>query len=309
MDVRHHANPDEIAWRDAQASKQGLPGLRQALEQRAALNPDLSGFKLRQAPLEGVDLSQRGQQAACSLRGADLYRAHLSHAHLFAVDLREASLMKADLRGANLHCADLRDANLLGVQLDGARLDNVIWGTQVLQERQGRAAAEPTAALDLYQQAEEIYRNLRLHLERAGLFEQAGQFFYREMVMRRLRTPRWSGARLMSWLIDLFCGYGERPLNVVLFSLSQVLCFALAYFALGVAQGEQQIGWSGAQDAATNLLELATCLYYSVVTFTTLGYGDIVPLGWARAVAALEAFVGSFTMALFVVVFVKKMTR
>jgi hypothetical protein len=46
-----------------------------------------------------------------------------------------------------------------------------------------------------------------------------------------------------------------------------------------------------------------------VVTFTTLGYGDIVPLGLARPLAAFEAFVGSFTMALFVVVFVKKMTR
>ncbi len=50
-------------------------------------------------------------------------------------------------------------------------------------------------------------------------------------------------------------------------------------------------------------------IYFSVVTFTTLGYGDISPLGFARFIAAFEAFMGSFTMALFVVVFVKKMTR
>jgi hypothetical protein len=50
-------------------------------------------------------------------------------------------------------------------------------------------------------------------------------------------------------------------------------------------------------------------LFFSVVTFTTLGYGDIAPFGWSRAVAALEAFVDSFAMALFDVVFVKKMTR
>jgi len=58
-----------------------------------------------------------------------------------------------------------------------------------------------------------------------------------------------------------------------------------------------------------NLLSLLNCLYFSVVTFTTLGYGDMVPVGAARALAAFEAFTGSFTMALFVVVFVKKMTR
>jgi len=39
------------------------------------------------------------------------------------------------------------------------------------------------------------------------------------------------------------------------------------------------------------------------------GYGDLVPIGAARPIAAFEAFTGNFTMALFVVVFVKKMTR
>ena len=48
---------------------------------------------------------------------------------------------------------------------------------------------------------------------------------------------------------------------------------------------------------------------YSVVTFTTLGYGDFTPVGLSRIFAAFEAFTGSFTLALFVVVFVKKMTR
>ncbi|PUZ92369.1 potassium transporter Kef, partial [Vibrio vulnificus] len=57
------------------------------------------------------------------------------------------------------------------------------------------------------------------------------------------------------------------------------------------------------------VLEFLNAVYFSVVTFTTLGYGDISPVGLARFIAALEAFLGSFTMALFVVVFVKKMTR
>ncbi|WP_429223157.1 ion channel, partial [Aeromonas veronii] len=58
-----------------------------------------------------------------------------------------------------------------------------------------------------------------------------------------------------------------------------------------------------------NAIFLLECLYYSVVTFTTLGYGDFTPVGLSRIFAAFEAFTGSFTLALFVVVFVKKMTR
>ena len=54
---------------------------------------------------------------------------------------------------------------------------------------------------------------------------------------------------------------------------------------------------------------LQEAVYHSGVNFATLGYGDITPHGLARPIAAFEAFAGSFTMALFVVVFVKKMTR
>ena len=168
---------------------------------------------------------------------------------------------------------------------------------------------QPDGEPDLLQQAEEIYRNLRIQLEKAGLFEDTGRFFYREMVMRRLQMPRWSAQRLFSWMVDLFCGYGEQPLRVVLFSLGFVLFCAVLYFFVGIHHGDVRLALSLDQDLFTNLEELGACMYFSVVTFTTLGYGDIAPLGVSRPLAAFEAFVGSFTMALFVVVFVKKMTR
>ena len=42
------------------------------------------------------------------------------------------------------------------------------------------------------------------------------------------------------------------------------------------------------------------CLYFSVITFTTLGYGDFQPaVGLSRFFVSLEAIIGAFTMALF----------
>jgi len=41
-------------------------------------------------------------------------------------------------------------------------------------------------------------------------------------------------------------------------------------------------------------------LYFSLITFTTLGYGDFRPLErWGRILAGSEAFIGAFMMALF----------
>ncbi|SEC56961.1 ion channel [Pseudomonas anguilliseptica] len=303
---------DERFWLDADQDKRDAEGLCAALHQRAQSGAPMRGFQLKYAQLAGIDLVNHHQRTGYDLRDCDLYRADLQKAHLFGLDLRGSSLMKADLRGANLHCCDLRDCNLLGVQLDGARLDNVIWDRRLRQERQGSAhqrLGDTEAARRCFEEAEETYRNLRLHLEKAGLFEQAGIFFHREMVMRRRQLPRYGGRRLLSWLVDLFSGYGEKPLNVVLFSIALIVFCGLLYFLVGVQHTGQTLGLALERGWLANLDDLGDCLYFSVVTFTTLGYGDITPHGLARPIAAFEAFAGSFTMALFVVVFVKKMTR
>ena len=52
-----------------------------------------------------------------------------------------------------------------------------------------------------------------------------------------------------------------------------------------------------------------SCLYYSVISFTTIGYGDFMLMGISNSILAVEIFTVSFTIALLVVAFVKNMTR
>jgi len=88
-----------------------------------------------------------------------------------------------------------------------------------------------------------------------------------------------------------------------------ILVCAILYAFTGLSFQDSVQAVSANQTLEQNLTLFASSLYYSVVTFTTLGYGDFTPVGISRAIAAIEAFTGSFTIALFVVVFVKKMTR
>lgn len=298
-------------WHDNESIKTDTD-LVERLQERAKSGASLIGYSLKRSDLTELNLVNHNSKSGHDLSHADLYRAKLCGAHLFRINLHGASLMKADLRNANLHCANLEDCNLLGVKLSNARIENVNWGRQLIQEKNAHKASQEgnqEAMLDSLEQAEEIYRNLRKAAENQGLFETSGHFFYKEMLMRRYQLPKFSFRRIVSKIVDWFCGYGERPLNVVFFSLLLIGICTFVYFFLGLSANGQPLRVDLSAGLYSNFITFLECLYFSVVTFTTLGYGDIVPVGPARPFAALQAFTGNFTIALFVVVFVKKMTR
>ncbi|MDH5633461.1 MAG: pentapeptide repeat-containing protein [Gammaproteobacteria bacterium] len=285
------------------------PDLVSLLEERARSGRPMRYFKLRNTNLENIDLVNRGQHRGYQLVHADLYRANLQHAHLFALDLSFSSLMKADLTGANLHSANLEYTNLLGVKLDHAKLEGVEWGDMVRQEWQGDNEPDPKKQKQLYSEAEEIYRVIGRVMRNQGITSKIGWFLYRELVVRRKQLPKPSLKRFVSWLVDGYCGYGEKPLRIIVSSLALVTVFALLYSGIGLQHDGAIQNMTNTTGLPDRVKLFINSLYFSVVTFTTLGYGDFSPVGWARPVAAIEAVIGSFTNALFVVVFVRRMTR
>lgn len=295
-------------WRDGSLSRHD--SLKTLLASRASSERPMLNFALPNAQLESINLVNRSSKDGYILTNGDFYRANFHKAHCFKLNLSGSSLMKANFSGANLHCANLAGCNLLGTNFSGAKLEHVVWGDKVLQEFQAKKAKKLEEKLDFYQQAEEIYRNLRLVSEKQGLFEVAGTFFQREMVMRRKQLPRFSIKRTLSKVVDLFCGYGEQPIRVVTFTWAVIFIFAILFFFSGLQYNGQPVEFNANHSITDNFQTFISCGYFSIVTFTTLGYGDITPIGTlSRILASAEALFGSFTLALFVVVFVKKMTR
>ncbi|WP_252178891.1 pentapeptide repeat-containing protein [Endozoicomonas sp. 4G] len=302
---------DYCFWHDRDVDKSG-DNVRALLEERAHKGTPMEGFYLKGANLDNLDLVCPERSQAYQLINSDLSRCSLVKAHLYRADLSGSNLLKADLSRANLHCTRLIGSNLLGVNFKSARIEHVEFGAVFLQEEkahQARREGDETKACALFEEAEEVARNIRKHCEAQGLFHNAGDFFYREMTFNRYRFPSLSRHRMVSKVVDLLSGYGEKPERVVLFSMSFIVFFSLFYFFLGIEDGETLIQYQSGQPFYNNLVNWLETLYFSVVTFTTLGYGDLTPVGLSRLFAAIEAFVGSFTLALFVVVFVKKMTR
>jgi hypothetical protein len=79
------------------------------------------------------------------------------------------------------------------------------------------------------------------------------------------------------------------------------LLYAVAYWAVGI---------KGIDPNASSLTVLGNSLYLSVITFSTVGFGDYHPANLpGKMLAASEGLLGIFFTGLFLVTFVKKYSR
>lgn len=72
--------------------------------------------------------------------------------------------------------------------------------------------------------------------------------------------------------------------------LAMLVSFAAIYRRIGIIDNTHAEG--------VVVHEFWTSLYYSVVTFTTLGYGDFYPQGIGRALAGMQALTGYLVLGL-----------
>ena len=269
--------------------------------------------------LNSANLSELNLRGVC-FRATDLGRTDLRDADLFRADLQDADLFRADLRGAFLMQVNMQKVYLLAVRIDEQTdLGDVYWGHKYINERE---------RIKLYQNARAIYRQLNIWHQNHGYSDIAGEFLYREWVCKRLeaqgrladglswRRP-WPTLRalklpwlrtmvLFLWLIshEWLFGYGERPVRIVFAAAFVILVFALTFF---LYHPSELITTGGSQV----LSRLGHSFDYSLVSFTTLGYGAWVkpPDAWVRYLGGLESFIGLLITAMFLVTFTRKWTK
>lgn len=107
----------------------------------------------------------------------------------------------------------------------------------------------------------------------------------------------------------LVCGYGYRLWRILAASIVVVVTWGLMYALLPLV--DEGSGTTDKIQGITELSQLTTLggwgivvdnVYFSLVTFTTVGYGDVNPLGYAKALAAIEGALGVLLASLVIFV-------
>lgn len=232
---------------------------------------------LRRADLRGASLS-RAILFRADLQGADLRGAHLERAELFRSCLARANLFRANLRDAVLREADLSEANLFravlhGTDLRETNLENANVGGVHYDRRALRGLCQGIRATNCFGNA--IFRR--------DVQDQD----YLDTVEEQWATNWWNRALFAVWgRFD----YGRSVPSVLLMGVVIIALFGTLYHFFP--------GWISANipDRPTTWF---TPWYYSVVTFVTLGFGDISAKGLAGEFCVVtEVLLGYITLGL-----------
>ncbi len=286
---------------------------------------DLSGANLSSADLTNSNLSwarladanlSKARLDGCELLGADLSAANLNECHaeragfgvadlsgasLISARLKEATLSKAklchaDFRAAGLWGARISEADLTAADFTRADLrDADLKGSNVLHTRFELADMRAARLLGItnFTRANWVGADIR------GV-DLRGSYMVRRAIcdanyLYEFRTrSRYHNVLYWLWWITSDCG--RSLYRWTLFILFVTLLFAFAYARVGIDYGEHATWFSP--------------VYYSVVTLTTLGYGDVVPTTVsAQVLAVFQALLGYVGLGGLLSILANKMAR
>ena len=322
--------PDSLV---AHLKEKGAAGL--SLAGAHLVDQDLTGVDLSGVDLSNADLSRASLNGVClagaNLAGATLYRACLDEAELLGVSLVGANLQECSAARSSFGHANLKEANLMGAKLEDATLTgaNLKSADLRLADLSNARMRECDLSHALLNQCELAGADLGGSNVDHAVFDEAHLRQTRLADFRSFDTSRWIavrfeqmdfvGAHLLRrhimdqnylhefrrqsrasewvyrlWWVTSDCG--RSFFRWGLWTLLIAMAFAYVYTQVEVDFGPHETALSP--------------LYYSLVTLTTLGYGDVLPTSLAAQVAAMvEVLLGYIMLGGLLAIFATRMAR
>lgn len=128
----------------------------------------------------------------------------------------------------------------------------------------------------------EGYKMLKKIYQNQGDDDLAQYYFIRENEFIRENSKGWN--YFTKSLSYYYWEYGRKPHRIIYLSIAVILIFGFMFW-LNNSLISNNID-------KTLVPTLGDSFYFSTITFTTLGYGDLSPHGWLKFLCSMESFLG-----------------
>jgi uncharacterized protein YjbI with pentapeptide repeats len=273
-------------------------------------NANFMGADLTDTKLQGVKLDGTEFLDAC-LKNANLSEAHGEHPGFARANLQGCDAVGARLKNASFSEAKLEGANLGGAVLEGGRFRSAVLSRAQLIRTNLRGCDLSAADLDgadlqLADLHESTMAGVKGYKTANWIgvnvvnVDFHGAYLVRRHVMDEnyLHEFREQGrlSRVVYWVWWLTSDCGRSLLRWTAWVGTLIVVYALAYMVVGIDYGKHETALSP--------------LYFSIVTVTTLGYGDALPASIAgQLLAVSEAILGYVGLGGLLSIFAQKMAR
>lgn len=126
------------------------------------------------------------------------------------------------------------------------------------------------------------YRKLKKAYQNQGDDEIASTYNFKENEFIRGNSKGW--AYLTKTLSFYYWEYGRKPHRIIYLSIAIIVFFGLIFWLAG--------SLVSININSSTELNFGDYFYFSTITFTTLGYGDMSPHGWLKLLTSIESFLG-----------------
>lgn len=240
-------------------------------------------------------------------------------------DFTQVVFTKTNFYFCDFHNTNFYDAILVDCSLDITKMSDCdLRSTKILnpkviefyiEDKQKRTKVNAHTFLGKINYSKKEAREIRFANEVYGIFSELfetnkimelfGEYFY--LTKRTEHDMLSKKGKLISYAGLITCGYGERPVYSLFTSIFIIIVCGTFYMFLGLSGNNETLILKLGVIPPFN--KFVMWYHFSLVTFTTTGYGNVTPLGGSLYVSAIEMVSGVVMIGIWVSTLVRKMAR